>query len=129
MNARTLKAAAAPEFDAAALAQLESMGFPAIRCQKALLATGNSDPEAAMNWLFEHMEAPGLDEPIPAKSGGGGSSSAAVDPETISMLQDMGFTEAQARKALRETVRQTSGPCPSMRADCQGHRTSTWNAL
>jgi uncharacterized UBP type Zn finger protein len=35
------------------------MGFPEIRCQKALLATGNSDPEAAMEWLFAHMEDPG----------------------------------------------------------------------
>ena len=52
-------AAALPEFNAAALGQLEAMGFPTVRCQKALLATGNSDPEAAMNWLFEHMEDPG----------------------------------------------------------------------
>lgn len=48
-----------PEFDQAALAQLEAMGFPLVRCQKALLATGNSDPEAAMEWLFAHMEDPG----------------------------------------------------------------------
>jgi hypothetical protein len=50
---------ALPEFNQAALAQLEAMGFPQIRCQKALLATGNSDPEAAMEWLFAHMEDPG----------------------------------------------------------------------
>lgn len=48
-----------PEFHEAALSQLEAMGFPIIRCQKALLATGNSDAEAAMNWLFAHMEDPG----------------------------------------------------------------------
>lgn len=48
-----------PEFNAAAMANLEAMGFPTIRCQKALLATGNSDPEAAMEWLFAHMEDPG----------------------------------------------------------------------
>lgn len=55
------EAAAAPEiqFDAAAMAQLEGMGFPSVRCQKALLATGNSDSEAAMNWLFQHMEDAG----------------------------------------------------------------------
>jgi len=41
------------------MAQLEGMGFPTIRCQKALLATGNADPEAAMEWLFAHMEDPG----------------------------------------------------------------------
>ena len=53
------EAASAPEFNAVALSQLESMGFSTIRCQKALLATGNSDAETAMTWLFEHMEDPG----------------------------------------------------------------------
>ena len=48
-----------PQFNEAAMAQLEAMGFPTIRCQKALLATGNRDPEAAMEWLFGHMEDPG----------------------------------------------------------------------
>lgn len=54
-------ASSAPElqFDAAAMAQLEGIGFPTVRCQKALLATGNSDAETAMNWLFAHMEDPG----------------------------------------------------------------------
>jgi ubiquitin carboxyl-terminal hydrolase 5/13 len=32
------------------------MGFPEIRCQKALLATGNNDSSAAMEWLFNHMD-------------------------------------------------------------------------
>lgn len=41
------------------MAQLEAMGFPTIRCQKALLATGNNDPNAAMEWLFQHMEDAG----------------------------------------------------------------------
>ena len=48
-----------PEFNAGAMSQLEGMGFPTVRCQKALLATGNSDAETAMQWLFEHMEDAG----------------------------------------------------------------------
>ncbi|KAJ9118772.1 hypothetical protein QFC24_005971 [Naganishia onofrii] len=75
-----------PEFNAVAMSQLEAMGFPQIRCQKALLATGNSDPEAATNWLFEHMEDSGM-----------------LPSHFISLLADMGFTHAQAKKALRET--------------------------
>ena len=108
------------------MAQLEAMGFPTIRCQKALLATGNSDPEAAMEWLFAHMEDPGLcivytelrnpltygylrlytdiDAPIQPQ-GSGGSGGPEPSAEQVSMLADMGFTPAQARKALRETVR------------------------
>ncbi|KAF8211850.1 hypothetical protein K438DRAFT_1902808 [Mycena galopus ATCC 62051] len=88
-------AAAAPqfEFDANAMAQLEGMGFPVIRCQKALLATGNSSAEVATTWLFEHMDDPG-------GAAAGGSEPTA---DQIAMLADMGFTSAQARKALRET--------------------------
>ncbi|KAH8977355.1 ubiquitin carboxyl-terminal hydrolase 14 [Lactarius akahatsu] len=84
-------------FNQAALSQLEAMGFPQVRCQKALLATGNSDPEAAMEWLFAHMEDPDIDDPILAA--GGPEPSA----EQVDMLADMGFSRAQARKALRET--------------------------
>ncbi|KAF7327777.1 Ubiquitin carboxyl-terminal hydrolase [Mycena kentingensis (nom. inval.)] len=94
-------AAAVPQFDVAAMAQLEGMGFPTIRCQKALLATGNSNAEAAMEWLFAHMEDPDIDAPLPSA---GGSAAAEPSPEQISMLAEMGFTAAQARKALRETA-------------------------
>ncbi|KAK7038023.1 ubiquitin carboxyl-terminal hydrolase [Favolaschia claudopus] len=94
-------AASAPQFDVAAMAQLEGMGFPTIRCQKALLATGGSNWEAAMEWLFAHMEDPDIDAPLPA-SGRRGSSSEPSE-EQIAMLADMGFTPAQAKKALRET--------------------------
>ena len=41
------------------MGMLQGMGFPTIRCQRALLATGNSDGEAAMEWLFAHMDDPG----------------------------------------------------------------------
>jgi ubiquitin carboxyl-terminal hydrolase 5/13 len=51
--------ATGPDIDATAVSQLEAMGFPTIRCQKALLATGNNGAEVAMGWLFEHMEDPG----------------------------------------------------------------------
>ncbi|KAF4629358.1 hypothetical protein G7Y89_g8791 [Cudoniella acicularis] len=47
-----------------AVQQLEGMGFPRNRCEKALHATGNSDANAAMEWLFAHMEDPNIDEPL-----------------------------------------------------------------
>ena len=86
------------------MAQLEGMGFPTVRCQKALLATGNADAEAAMEWLFAHMDDPDIDAPLDvggAGAGGGGGEPAA---EQVAMLADMGFSEKQARKALKETV-------------------------
>ncbi|KAI0314538.1 ubiquitin carboxyl-terminal hydrolase 14 [Amylostereum chailletii] len=91
-----------PQFNEAAMAQLEAMGFPQIRCQKALLATGNSEAEAAMEWLFQHMEDPDIDAPIQLP-GAGSAGGPEPSSEQIATLSDMGFTSSQARKALRET--------------------------
>ena len=53
-----------------------------------------------------------IDDPIvqTARGGGGG---AEPSPEQIGMLAEMGFSPAQARKALRETVRVGSQPSTS----------------
>jgi ubiquitin carboxyl-terminal hydrolase 5/13 len=90
----------------AALSLLEAMGFPRVRCEKALHATGNADPEAASNWLFAHMEDPDIDTPVDfnkSDSGPGGAASTSVDPEKIESLGAMGFSAPQARQALKET--------------------------
>lgn len=81
---------------------MEGMGFPIVRCQKALLATGNTNADTAMEWLFGHMEDPDIDDPILLSAAGEGPE---PSQEQIAMLADMGFSPAQARKALRETVR------------------------
>ena len=92
----------APAFvpDAAALSQLESMGFPRPRCEKALHATGNGDAESAMNWLFQHMEDPDIDEPL---SLGGAAAPSGDETEKIAQLEAMGISVPQARKGLKET--------------------------
>lgn len=94
-------AAAANAFvpNEAALSQLEGMGFPRVRCEKALHATGNSDADSAMNWLFSHMDDPDIDEPLVLSSGPTGGN---VSEEQISQLAEMGISAPQARKALRE---------------------------
>ncbi|KAG5368093.1 Ubiquitin carboxyl-terminal hydrolase 14 [Yarrowia sp. E02] len=85
----------------AAVEILSAMGFPTVRCEKALYHTGNSDPDAAMNWLFAHMEDADIDEPlvIDASSSSGGSND---NSAAIAQVAEMGFTPNQARKALRE---------------------------
>ncbi|KAF8245229.1 ubiquitinyl hydrolase [Wilcoxina mikolae CBS 423.85] len=85
----------------AAMAQLEAMGFPKPRCEKALYNTGNTDAEAAMSWLFGHMEDPDIDDPlvIPAS----GPKKASPSQDQVDMVTGMGFTTAQAKKALKET--------------------------
>lgn len=82
-----------------ALDQLMSMGFPSVRCEKALYVTGNSDPEAAMNWLIEHIEDPDIDEPLKL----GGSAAVAQDPAKVAQLGEMGIDPAVANKGLAAT--------------------------
>lgn len=86
------------------LSQLEGMGFPRVRCDKALHATGNSDADSAMNWLFAHMEDPDIDTPLDLGGPpGAGGTSAGINPESIETLGAMGIGVPQARKALKET--------------------------
>ncbi|KAF9218909.1 ubiquitinyl hydrolase [Gyrodon lividus] len=63
-----------PQFDAEAMTQLEGLGFPTVRCQKALLATGNAGAEIAMEWLFNHMDDPDIDDPIQLHTPAGAAS-------------------------------------------------------
>jgi ubiquitin carboxyl-terminal hydrolase 5/13 len=90
-----------------ALEMLMAMGCSRNRSIRALHATGNSDANAAMEWLFGHMEDPDIDEPLElsAPSGGAGGAGGAdtADPEKIEMLGAMGFGAPQAKKALKET--------------------------
>ncbi|ROV88665.1 hypothetical protein VPNG_10310 [Cytospora leucostoma] len=99
---------AAPAFvpNETALAQLEAMGFPRVRCEKALHATGNSDANVAMEWLFGHLEDPDIDTPLQLSDEGastGGGAGAGANTEQIEMLGAMGFEPAKAKKALKET--------------------------
>lgn len=89
--------------NAEAVAQLEAMGFPRVRCEKALHATGNDDANVAMEWLFAHMEDPDIDTPLDLGGSASGGAAGAADPEQIEMLGAMGFSAPQARKALKET--------------------------
>ena len=42
------------------VAQLLSMGFNHLHCQKAAINTSNAGVEEAMNWLLSHMDDPGI---------------------------------------------------------------------
>lgn len=89
--------------DSTALSQLEAMGFPPNRCVKALHATGNSNADSAMTWLFEHMEDPDIDDPLRINDGKSKNSVSDVRSEDIETLEAMGISAPQARKALKET--------------------------
>ena len=85
--------------DAAMAAQLEPMGFSANAIARALVAVQNSSPDTAAAWLFEHMEDPNINDPLPDPSAGGGGAKSGPDPEQVGNLAAMlGFTEEQVRK-------------------------------
>ncbi|KAL8941618.1 MAG: hypothetical protein Q9211_001749 [Gyalolechia sp. 1 TL-2023] len=86
-----------------ALEQLEAMGFPRVRCEKALHATGNGDADTAMDWLFAHMEDPDIDSPLDLKAQATSNTSSGIDSESVEMMAAMGINGPQARKALKET--------------------------
>lgn len=86
------------QFDNDALSSLIGMGFSENRAKRSLINTDHSGVEAATAWLFAHMEDDGLDEPIEVKK-----PVEDVPGELLNMVTDMGFTENQARKALKNS--------------------------
>ena len=107
-DASSTGGASLPPLNEAASAQLQEMGFSAVRAEKALRLTGNDNAEVAMQWLFEHMDDPDID--VPYNSNPTSTGAMDVDPENVNNLMGMGFDEHMARKALQETV-----PSPSKR--------------
>ncbi|EOY12760.1 PREDICTED: ubiquitin carboxyl-terminal hydrolase 14 isoform X1 [Theobroma cacao] len=79
------------------VAQLVSMGFNQLHCQKAAINTLNTGVEEAMNWLLSHMDDPDIDAPICHGAQGAGAS---VDQSKVDTLISFGFQEEIARMAL-----------------------------
>ena len=61
-----------------------------------------------IGWIFPSFMVVDIDDPIPtsgsATASAGTGAGSEPSAEQVSMLVDMGFTPAQGRKALRETV-------------------------
>jgi UBA/TS-N domain len=54
----------APEVDGELAKQIEEMGFSTNRATRALHFTGNHSLEAAIDWIVQHSEDAGIDEPL-----------------------------------------------------------------
>ncbi|KAG9452804.1 hypothetical protein H6P81_005708 [Aristolochia fimbriata] len=87
-----------PFADEEIVAQLASMGFNYLHCQKAAISTSNVGVEEAMNWLLSHMDDPDINDPI---SQGMHNTEPALDEGSVNMLISFGFSEDVARKALK----------------------------
>lgn len=90
--------------DDAVVAQLMSMGFNENGCKRAALATSNN-VEAAMEWIFAHMEDADFNDPVleGGRAGEGASTSQGVNQEALTMLCNMGFNESHVRAVLQHT--------------------------
>ena len=93
-----------------------SMGFSENGSKRAAIAVKNASAEAAMEWVFAHMEDADFNDPLPPPgapepaAGGGGGEAAPADPASIEMLSAMGFTPTQA---LTRTLTLNPNPNPN----------------
>ncbi|KAJ8532409.1 hypothetical protein K7X08_012332 [Anisodus acutangulus] len=78
------------------VAQLVSMGFNLLHCQKAAINTSNSGVEASMDWLLNHMSDPDIDAPISENV-----QNPDIDQSEVDTLVSFGFEEKLARRALK----------------------------
>jgi ubiquitin carboxyl-terminal hydrolase 5/13 len=96
-----------PSLDEGVVSQLMEMGFHPNACRRAVLASGNTGAESAMGWIMEHMDDPGLNEPLPQPNNCANTTTTASafipDEAAVGSIQAMGFTPSQAKKALRNT--------------------------
>lgn len=95
----------APVFNEEYIAQLVDIGFPLEACKKAVHFTNNQGVEPAMNWIFEHSQDADFADPLQlpkTSSSSSGPQTVECDVENVKMLVSMGFTEEQAKKALKK---------------------------
>ncbi|TMW55911.1 hypothetical protein Poli38472_008559 [Pythium oligandrum] len=98
-------ASASVTADESLVAQLVLMGFSENGCKRAAIATGNSGAEAAMEWIFSHMEDPDFNDP-PAETSASSTAASgdeSFNSEHIANLASMGFSEEQVKCALSQT--------------------------
>jgi len=74
--------------------QLAAMEFPENGCIKAAIAVNNQSLQSAIDWLLEHIDDPGLNDPIPK------AADDLPDESSVKMLQELGFDEDSAVAAL-----------------------------
>uniref|UniRef100_F6HTI8 ubiquitinyl hydrolase 1 n=1 Tax=Vitis vinifera TaxID=29760 RepID=F6HTI8_VITVI len=86
------------------VAQLVSMGFNHLHCQKAAINTSNAGVEEAMNWLLSHMDDPDIDVPI-SQEAENAEALSFVDQSKVDTLISFGFQEDISRKVLRALIK------------------------
>lgn len=92
------------QLDPNTIIQLSEMGFPIDACKRAIFKTDNSGTDAALNWIMEHMNDPDYAAPFVLPTNMEKDSDEFIpNPEAMSTIAAMGFTEEQAMRALKAT--------------------------
>jgi ubiquitin carboxyl-terminal hydrolase 5/13 len=79
------------------------MGVPELQAKHAVYNTGNSSADAASMWFFENIENPAIQVPLRVKPKAKSTvAQHQADPESVMMIESMGFTSKQAKRALRK---------------------------
>ncbi|CEG38959.1 ubiquitin carboxyl-terminal [Plasmopara halstedii] len=102
-ESETTKSAVVSTADEVLVSQLVSMGFSENGCKRAAIATGNSNVEAAMEWIFNHMEDSDFNDPPGLADALTKAEDGVVDVTLVSNLMAMGFAESHVKCALEQT--------------------------
>lgn len=97
------KAPPQPVLDENTIQQLAEMGFPIEACKRAVFFTKNSGIESASQWLMSHISDADFADPFVPPGTDVSSAKFDADPTGLEILMGMGFNEAQATRALKET--------------------------
>jgi len=90
--------------DEAVVSQLMEMGFHPNACKRAVMLSGNAGAEIAMNWIMQHMEDPDLNDPLNLDDSSEQPLGEFIaNADALASIEAMGFTPAQALKALQAT--------------------------
>lgn len=84
---------------------ITGMGYSENGAKRAAMATGNSNPDAAAEWVFAHMEDPDFNDPLPEPEAAEAQPevSSQASPGDVAKLTEFGFTPEQASAALKAT--------------------------
>lgn len=77
------------------------LGFPPESCKRAVFNTHNSGLETATAWIMEHIADSDFADPFVPPGTEGTKFNA--NPESLSIIMSMGFSEDHAVKALKAT--------------------------
>jgi len=89
--------------DQRVISTLLELGFGINRATRAWYNTQGKTAEAAMDWVFAHMDDAGIDDPLVIPKKGSSASKVNINMETVEMLMSMGFGQAWVIEALNNT--------------------------